>query len=193
MTPSPPTALTPECDAFRQDFEALAAVAAALVAPLSDEQFHWRPTAESWSVALCLDHLNTVAREYLPKLDEGIASAVRRGLYAPGPYAYNWVGRLMVYSVRPTTRLRVKAPQVFVPPPERTRREIMAGFGAYQVQFIDRLRQASGLDLAQARVTSPVSRLIRIPLGSAFATLVAHEQRHLAQAHRVLDAPGFPR
>jgi len=69
----------------------------------------------------------------------------------------------------------------------------MAAFRAYQVQYIDRLRQANGLDLARARVSSPVTRWIRMPLGSGFAMMVAHQRRHLAQARRVLSAEGFPR
>jgi uncharacterized damage-inducible protein DinB len=185
--------MSPECDAFRKEFEDLSAAATDLVGPLSDEQFTWRPTPDSWSVAQCLDHLNAAAREYLPMLDEGIATAVRRGLYTPGPYAYNWVGRLVVYVVKPTTRRRSMAPQAFLPAEGRRREEIMAAFRAYQVQYVDRLRQASGLDLARARVTSPVARWIRMPLGSAFAMAIAHEQRHLVQARRVLETPGFPR
>jgi hypothetical protein len=193
MALSGPMALTPECEAFRKEFEALAAAAVALVEPLTDEQFTWQPGPDSWSVALCIDHLNATAREYLPKLDEGIASAIRRGQYTPGPYHYNWVGRLMVYAVKPTTRRRAKAPQAFVPTPGRRRPEIMAAFGAYQVQYIDRLRQSNGLDLARVRIASPVARWLRIPLGSAFAMTIAHEQRHLAQAQRVRDASTFPR
>jgi uncharacterized damage-inducible protein DinB len=185
--------MSPECDAFRRAFEDLSTAATDLVRPLNDEQFTWRPAPDSWSVAQCLDHLNAAARAYLPMLDEGIATAVRRGLYTPGPYAYNWVGRLMVYVVKPTTQRRSKAPQAFLPGEGRRRDEIMAAFRAYQVQYVDRLRQASGLDLARARVTSPVARWIRMPLGSAFAMAIAHEQRHLAQARRVLETPGFPR
>jgi uncharacterized damage-inducible protein DinB len=188
-----PTTLTPECDAFRQRFEALTAEAAALVAPLSDEQFAWQPAPDAWSVAQCIDHLNATARAYLPSLDEGIADAIRQGQHTDGPYRYNWVGRLMVYAMSPSTRFRGKAPQAFRPPEGRRRPEIMAAFAAYQVQYVDRLRQSSGLDLATARVTSPVARWLRVPLGSAFAMMVAHEQRHLAQARRVLEAAGFPR
>lgn len=188
-----PLALTPEIDAFRRQFEGLSAEADALVAPLSDAQFAWQPAADAWSVAQCLDHLNVTARQYLPMLDEGIADAIRRGLYSPGPYAYNWIGRLMVYVVEPTTRFRAKAPKAFQPAPGRPRPDVMAAFRAYQVQYVDRLRQANGLDLARARVTSPVARWIRMPLGSGFAMMVAHERRHLAQARRVLSAVGFPR
>lgn len=151
MTVPGPLALTPEIDALRRQFNDVSADGDALAAPLSDGQFAWQPAPEAWSVAQCLDHLNATAREYLPMLDEGIANAIRSGLYNPGPYAYNWIGRLMVYIVEPTTRLRATAPAAFRPAPGRPRHDVMAAFRAYQVQFIDRLRQADGLDLAQAR------------------------------------------
>ncbi|MBI2186219.1 MAG: DinB family protein [Acidobacteria bacterium] len=140
-----------------------------------------------------LDHLNATARSYLPVMDEGIADAIRRGLYGAGPYTYNWIGRLSVYLVEPRVRIRLKAPRPFLPAPGRTRQEVLAAFRAYQVQYIDRLRQANGLDLARARVSSPVARWLRIPLGSSFALMSAHERRHLAQARRVMESPHFPR
>ena len=184
--------LTPEVDEFRQQFEQVSADVHALVASLSDQQFHWQPGPDTWSVAHCIDHLNATARLYLPELDEGIADAIRRGMYEAGPYSYNWIGRFLVYLVQPSTRLRSKAPKPFQPAAGRQRQEVMAAFRAYQVQYVDRLRQANGLDLARSRVSSPMARWIRLPLGSGFAMMVAHERRHLAQARRVLDAEGFP-
>jgi len=181
-----PVGLSPEVDDFRKRFQQISTDADALAAPLSDAQFAWQPAAESWSVAHCLDHLNAAARSYLPVLDEGIADAIRRGLYGPGPYSYNWVGRAFVWIMEPPVRVRAKAPKPFQPAPSRPRRDIMAAFHAYQVQYIDRLRQASGLDLARARVSSPVVEWLRMPLGSAFAVMIAHERRHLAQARRVI-------
>jgi hypothetical protein len=188
-----PLALAPEIEEFRLQFEQLAADADALAAPLNDAQFAWQPAPGSWSVAECLDHLNATARVYLPVMDEGIADAIRRGLYSAGPYSYNWIGRLHVYLSEPTNRFRARAPRQFEPTPRRPRHEVMAAFRAYQVQYVDRLRQANGLDLARARVASPIVHWIRIPLGSAFATMTAHERRHLAQARRVLASERFPR
>jgi len=185
--------VAPEIDAFRLQFEQLSAETDALAAPLTDEQFAWRPAPDAWSVGECLDHLNATARMYLPVMDEGIADAIRHGLYGAGPYTYNWIGRLSVYVVAPPVRLRVKAPPPFVPTPGRLRPDVLAGFRAYQVQYVDRLRQANGLDLARARVWSPVVRWLRIPLGSSFALMIAHERRHLAQARRLIESPHFPR
>jgi hypothetical protein len=94
--------------------------------------------------------------------------------------------------LEPPPVFRTKAPAVFQPPPARTRQEIMSAFRAYQVQYIDRLRQANGLDLARARVRSPAASWIYMPLGSGFAVMTAHERRHLWQARRVRHAEGFP-
>ena len=186
MPVAPHLALAPEIDDFRRQFVQLSADADALVAPLTDAQFHWRERPDTWSVAQCLEHLNVTARMYLPSLDAGIADAIRRGLYAAGPYRYNWIGRIMTAVNEPPARLRLKSPAIFQPAPARPRQEIMAAFRAYQVQYVDRLRQANGLDLARARVSSPVAAWLRLPLGSGFATMAAHERRHLSQAAEVI-------
>jgi hypothetical protein len=190
VTPGRPS-LAPEIDAFRTQFEHCSSDADALTGPLSDEQFLWRPDQDSWSIAECLDHLNATARVYLPVLDEGISDAIRRGVYGEGPFKYNWLGRL---SVRfSDMRLRLEAPDEVRPATTgRTRREILAAFRAYQLQYIDRLRQANGVDLARARVRMPAASWLRIPLGSGFALMVAHTRRHLAQARRVTEAEHFP-
>lgn len=184
--------LAPEIDDLRRQFEQIAVEADALVTPLRDEQFNWRPAPDAWSVAECLDHLNATARAYLPRLDEGIAEGIRRGIYGTGPFQYSWIGRVFVSIFEPPARLRVRSPQPFLPVRNRSRHEVMAALRAYQVQFVDRLRQANGLDLARARVRSPVSSWLRFSLGSGFALMAAHERRHLWQAKRVTEMAGFP-
>ncbi len=184
--------LTPELETFRQSFEQIADEADGLAGTLRDEQFNWTPPSGGWSVAQCIEHLNVTARLYLPSLDEGIADAIRRGLYGEGPFRYNWLGRMIVRSQEPPVRRKLRAPAAFVPPARRARPESMAAFRAYQVQFIDRLRQANGLDLSRARVKSPALKWLRLPLGSGFALVVAHERRHLWQARNVVADPAFP-
>jgi hypothetical protein len=190
-TPGRPT-LAPEIDDFRNRFEHLSADVDALTAQLTDAQFTWRPAPAQWSIAECLDHLNATARVYLPSLDEGIADAIRRGVYGEGPFKYNWVGRLSVRFGDTPALMRLKAAHDVQPGAGRTRREILAAFHAYQVQYTDRLRQANGIDLARARVRVPSSSWIRIPLGSGFALLLAHSRRHLSQAARVTESDDFP-
>jgi hypothetical protein len=189
--------MAPELEEFRGEFETISADTGTFVAPLSDAQFTWSPSPDVWSIGQCIEHLNVTARAYLPALDEGIASAIRAGVYGTGPFTYNVLGRLMVRSMEPPPLFRFKAPAIFAPPPtaqaQRTRAEIMAGFRGYQVQYIDRLRQANGVDLAKAKVVSPANRLLHLSLGSGFALQIAHERRHLWQARQLLARPEFPR
>jgi hypothetical protein len=191
----PPThlALAREVEEFRQQFEQLSLDADALVEPLTDDQFTWRPSEEAWSVAQCIEHLNTTARLYLPQLDEAIANAIRRGTYGEGPFSYNVIGRFFTAAMEPPPRFKMTAPKPFHPPASRPRKEVMAAFRAYQVQFIDRLRQANGLDLARAKVRSPTALWLHFSLGSGFALMLAHERRHLWQARNVVAHPNFPR
>jgi hypothetical protein len=189
--------MAPELEAFRDEFDAIQADADSLLASLSEAQFYWAPEPGVWSVAQCLEHLNVTARSYLPMLDDSIASAKRYGVYGTGPFRYRWFSRYFVKSMEPPVRRRFKAPAVFQPPPQsappRKRAEIEAGFRGYQVQFVDRLRQANGVDLSKARVQSPASRWIRLDLGAGFALMASHERRHLWQARQLTRRPDFPK
>lgn len=187
-----PFSLARELDDFRQQFEQLADEADALAGTLTDDQFNWRPEDTRWSIAQCIEHLNVTARLYLPTLDEDIDEAIRRGLYGEGPFTYSLLTRTLLGLLEPPPRIRLKTPKAFLPPPQRRRQETLAGFRAYQMQFVDRLRQANGLDLSRARFAHPHSRLVRIPLGTGFAIVCAHERRHLWQARHVRQHPGFP-
>jgi hypothetical protein len=192
MSTQGPLALAREIDEFRRQFEQISADADDLITPLADEQFVWRPAPHRWSIAECLEHMNATARSYLPAIDEGIADAIRHGAYAEGPFRYSLIGRLFSHLMEPPPRLRLRATIDKQPGPLRPKRETLAGFRAYQVQYVDRLRQANGIDLARSCVRSPLTPWIRIPLGSAFATMAAHERRHLWQARKITEMGGFP-
>src|SRR3954469_1798641 len=134
----PPTHLSMarEVERFRQEVEQISQDADTLIDPLTDEQFVWQPNETAWSVALCIEHLNTTARLYLPQLDEAIAIAIRRGMYGEGPYSYNIFGRFLTAVMEPPVRFKVASPPAFHPPPARPRSEVMAAFRADQVQFV---------------------------------------------------------
>lgn len=187
-----PLALAREIDEFRKQFEQISTDADTLVTPLGQDQFVWKPGPNRWSIAECLEHMNATARFYLPAIDEGIADAIRNGAYAEGPFKYNLIGRIFSRLMEPPARFRMRAPIDKMPGPERPKRETLAGFRAYQVQYVDRLRQANGLDLSRSCVRSPFASWIRIPLGSAFASMAAHERRHLWQARKITEFVGFP-
>jgi hypothetical protein len=179
-------------EAVRAQFEATEGAARALAGSLSDADFNWQPAPGSWSIGQCLQHLATGTDEVLPAIDRAIATAREHQWMALGPVRYGWLARLMVTSMEPPVKWRMKTNRMFEPTREQLRREaVLAELIASRGRILERVRQSVGLNIKRAIVVSPVSRLIRVPLGAYLAFLAAHDRRHLWQARQVREASGF--
>jgi hypothetical protein len=160
----------------------------ALVAGLGEAQLRWRPAPEQWGIADCYEHLILSNDLYFPRLREVLAAAVRTT--TPGVYRPRLFGRLFIWSVGPRNRMRVKTSPSLVPPPAAA--DAPQRFLAQQDTLAALIEAARHVDLQQVRVVSPVDARFTFTLGECLHFLVAHQQRHVAQARRVRDAPGFP-
>jgi hypothetical protein len=69
---------------------------------------------------------------------------------------------------------------------------VLDRFLACQALLLAAIEGADGLDLNRVRVTTPISRVLRISLGEALALATGHTRRHLDQARRVRAHPRFP-
>ena len=58
--------------------EAVAGDANTFFGQLNSEQLNWKPAADSWSVAQCLDHLISANREYYPVFDRILKGEYRK-------------------------------------------------------------------------------------------------------------------
>ena len=178
--------------AARQQFETTEREALAIAGSLSDAEFNWQPAPGSWSIGQCLQHLATGTDRVLPAIDRAIATALERQLMAQGPVRYGFFARMMVTSMEPPVKWRMKTNRIFQPGTEELRRDaVLAELTASRGRILERVRQSTGLNLKRAIVVSPVSRLIRVPLGAYLAFLAAHDRRHLWQARQVREASGF--
>lgn len=159
-----------------------------------DDVLRARPSPEAWSVAECLDHLNTAGWMLLERMEPIMAEAHRTGPFGEPPFEYGIISRLFVRAMEPDAFLTFSSPSVYEPEPPATLhpREIVVEFLALQDDLAGCIAQARGLDLRRIRVASPAVPLLRISLGAWFEAAEAHERRHLAQAQRALDAVQSP-
>ena len=183
--------MTPELADDLRQIEAIKAEARALVAGLPHDRFNQRPAPGRWSVAECLDHLNSI-RSVFPAIDRTIEDAGRRSLRNPGPFQYGWWARSNVRWMEPPPKFRMKTWKLLMPRDTPLGvNDVLPEFLDLRNQLAERAKRADGLDLKRAIVQSPVSRWFRLPLGAYFAFLLAHDRRHLWQARRVLtELPG---
>lgn len=160
-----------------------------LVRPLSDAQLRWRPPDGGWSIAEVLEHLCIAYDAYIPLLRESIDSPNARRADEDAPWSATLAGGMLVRSFASDRRL--PAPKIFRPGPE-PRPDVLDEFLARERELGERLTSARTVDLRGVKMSSPVSRLVRINVGDALGILVQHARRHLGQMVRVRARVGFP-
>lgn len=186
--PQPLTTMAP----FLREATVNRETAAALYDGLTAAQLAWQPAPGRWGLAEVAAHLARATALYLPRLDDAIARAHADAAYSDAPPRGSLLGRLMVWSMEPPPRFRMRAPVAMRPPADLAPLEARAAYRGAQEALRVRLERAAGLDLTHVTVRLPTLPWLTLPLGNAFAVLLAHERRHLWQATAVRQARDFP-
>ncbi|HYW49648.1 MAG TPA: DinB family protein, partial [Gemmatimonadaceae bacterium] len=190
-TVSPPRSLTTMQPFFRE-LSVNRETALALMDGLAPSQLSWRPGEAQWGLAEICSHLATITNLYLPAIDEAVRQGHADAAYSDRPFQGNVVSRLLVWSMEPPVRIRMRSPRALRPRPAEdpvvSRQAYRSAQGALEL----RLERAAGLDLAHVRVRPPTMRGVRLALGTVLALLLAHERRHLWQGTVIRKSPAFP-
>src|SRR3989442_10432279 len=104
--------MTLEIDSMLEQIEAIKREGQAVAAGLSDDQLNWHPAEGSWSILDCLQHLNVGVKTALPAFDRAIAEGRAKNQTATGPFRYGWFSRMMVASMEPPPKFRMKSPRL---------------------------------------------------------------------------------
>ena len=181
-----------ELQELLRQLEAIKAEGHAVCTGLSESQFNWRPGEGRWSIAECLVHLNRSVTASLPAFDRAISKGRAKGRLAKSdrPSRYGWFSRWMIGSMEPPPKRRMKTFPIFAVPVGGTygAAAVLPEFVSVRDQLAERVRRADGLDLEGNRTVSPVTRLLRMPLGAYLQFVVTHDRRHLWQARQVRNA-----
>ncbi len=163
-----------------------------LVAGLSDEQLNWSSSPDKWSMAQCLDHLATTTKQFEPYLSSAISRGREKWLVNDAvPYKPSLVGGWLARQVMPQTKRGFPAPKAFRPAQSNITGSLER-FLEQQAALLNFVRAANGVNYNKVRLRSPVTPLMRYSLADAFVVTVFHAQRHLGQARRMRETPGFP-
>ena len=185
------TSTCPELADYHRQFEEAEETARHLTEGLTKQQLDWRPAPGRWSIAECLGHLNVTAEAYIRPMDAAIARAKGRGEYGKAPFRHGFLVNAFIRMLEPPPRRRFKSPSKFVPGVDTD--GAVENFLEYQHALMVRSERAEGLHLGRIRITSPITRLLRMSLGQCFRLLATHQRRHLWQAQQIPREPGFPK
>ena len=160
---------------------------------LSEAQLNWKPSAEKWSAAQCLDHLIVSNKLEFPAIEDALKDGYRNPFWSKPPFFSKLCGNFLIGMIKPGNNKRFKAPKSFRPAQSDISAGIVDDFVSNQQEVLDILRRADGIDLDHVKIISPIGSLFTYSLHDAFLTIVLHERRHFQQAECVMQAEGFPK
>lgn len=183
------SAVSKVCSDLRQ----VAVDAAAEFGGMSGAQLNWKPSAKSWSIAQCFDHLITTHSLYFPlfgRLAKGEDDATFWEKASP---LSGFFGRFLIKSMDPTNLKKMKTTSKAEPSASEIGGDIIERFVEHQEEIIATLEALPAqLDPSKTIITSPLLGIVTYSLDDTFTILGHHCRRHFDQAIRVTQADGFP-
>lgn len=149
---------------------------------LSEEELRRPSSTGGWSIAQCLEHLNSYGVYYLPQIKRVILNSKASG---NSNYENGWLGGYFIKMMQPNGK-KFKAVRSHNPQPELDAPEVIATFIKQQEELIGYIRQAAKADLS-GRIAMSIGPVVRLKLGDILEFIVVHNARHMQQALRNLS------
>lgn len=174
-----------QLNAVLREAEAIILRSKNLVAGREQAELNMSPTAGSWSVAQCFDHLTQTTNAFLPIIANAIARTPRlsknRGLKIGA------LTQLFIRNLEPPYRLRFTVLESLVP----RRDDFQSAWSAFensQAELEKAIKSARGLAIDKMKIESPVYARLSYNVYGALCMLTAHQRRHLWQVEQILNA-----
>jgi hypothetical protein len=176
----------------RAELETIARETQAEFGRLDARQLNWRPDAGRWSVAQCFEHLSTANRLMLQAAEDALAGRQPRTVWQRLPLLPSVLGRMLIRSQAPDSTRKMTAPAALKPAASDIDPGIIRQFVEQHRDAVARLDALDERDAARAIMTSPFIKVVTYSVLDAWRLIAAHDRRHIAQARRVTQTPGFP-
>lgn len=144
------------------------------------------PVEGGWSIAACLEHLNSYSTFYLPRLSASLEKAAQ--VSGDITFRYSMLGRYFIRLMDPkTSKKKMKAMKKHQPPQDLDPHTVVAAWIQHMENLLVILKKARHYNLNRIRVTTSISPFIRLNGGDVLHFVLMHSLRHLAQARLVIN------
>lgn len=160
---------------------------------ISSVQLNWKPSAESWSIAQCLDHLIVADGVYfsdLKKITERTYKMTFLEKYSPFSRI---CGRILKNRLQEQIGKKMTAPKKIQPSASEMKIEVIESYHKNLDTFLAYVSNCQNIDIDKTIITSPLISIVTYCLRDALYFLIQHEHRHINQAIRVQSNENFPK
>ena len=185
-----------ELEKLINEYEAIIVRCENLTSGLTVDQLNWKPSPDKWSIAECLRHLTITNNLYYQNAKPALLAALQKNISKNknSPIKFGIIGKIFM-GFEPPLKRKFKVPKVFSPKTKSNTnfsKDVISDFIISKRNMIDLMRKSDSVDLNKVKVSSPVTKFIRIRLGEYFSIMAPHDRRHLWQAENVRNLPNFP-
>ncbi len=143
----------------------------------------WRETTESWNILECLEHLNRYGDFYLPQMEQKIKQSPRQ---TESEWQSSWLGSYFASSMLPKEKLnKMKTFSDKNPLHTPLDKTVIDRFINQQIKLLELLNQAENVSLNRVKISTSISRLLKLKLGDTLLFYTNHILRHLQQIERI--------
>ena len=159
---------------------------------LDARQLNWRPDATRWSVAQCFEHLLAANRLMLENSENALNPARPRTVWQRAPFLPGFLGRMLIRSQTPDATRKYTASPKATPAASDIAADVVQRFVTQNGEIMKRLQSLDQAVAGRAIMTSPFVHVITYSVLDGWRLVFAHDRRHIEQARRVMQSPGYP-
>lgn len=146
-----------------------------------------KPSYGGWSIAECVDHVNSIARQIAVPMKAAIDNAKASGKLATNaPLKSGFLGKYMTRTMEPPVKKKMGTPKIYTPSPSNFDANVLLEqYKDVHNKLRGLLAEADAVNITKVRMASPAIKLVKMNLGDWFFFTAAHERRHLSQGEKI--------
>lgn len=157
---------------------------------LTGKQINWKPEPHKWSIAQCFDHLILANNIYLTEIEKTLLSA-KKFKSKEIVFKSGFFAKILLHYTSPASAKKFESLDAFKPSTDFITKEVFNNFNGHQGRLLSVIKNSEELDLNVIKIAHPLKRILKLSLGDFLNLIITHEKRHLQQAKRIIDHPGF--
>ncbi|MEJ5261085.1 MAG: DinB family protein [Ignavibacterium sp.] len=159
---------------------------------LTEDQINWKPSADVWSIAECLEHLLITNSIYFDEIEKQFSSEQIICNADETQVKHKFFGKLIIKAVDPSNNKKTKTFPVFQPSKSFIEKDVINRLIELQKGFINLISSSINLNTNKYILSSPASKLIRENFSDVLEIIRLHNKRHLMQIESLLLHKNFP-
>ena len=172
-------------DTLLEEYRETAADAVRLIETQPAARLTSRPNPARWSAVECLQHLTLSNQQFAPRVETALTQA-RLLPTSDGPYKMDFMARILLWTLEPPVRMRFPTSPAFIPRTPQQPADVLQDYLGAHDRLAAMLESGRGLELDKVKIVSPFAEKVTYNVWSTFVVAIAHERRHLWQAHNAV-------